>query len=142
MFILAPIRKGHLRCTVLNNPTTTPLLVKFKITLLLVLSFIGMAAFFPSVVCRFECSGPATLTNLIHLGAYIWNFDKSVSDYCLKWHNEMSCGVSSIKMTFIRSNCSNFILRLGISNTYQSLIPLAPIPAPSKYSEYKRRSYP
>ena len=136
------MRKGHLRCTVLNSPTTTPLPVKFKITLLLVLSFIGMTTFCPSVVCHFECSGLATLTNLIHLRAYIWNFDKSGSDYCLKWHNEMSCGVSSIKMTFICSNGSNFILRLGISNTYQSLIPPAPIPAPSKYSEYKRRSYP
>ena len=136
------MRKGHLWCTVLNSHTTTPLLVKFKITLLLVLSFIGMTTFCPSVVCRFECNGPATLTNLIHLGTYIWNFDKSVSDYCLKWHDEMSCGVSSIKITFICSNGSNFILRLGISNTYQSLISPAPIPAPSKYSEYKRRSYP
>ena len=84
-------RKGHLRCTVLDNSTTTPLLVKFKITLLLVLSSIGMATFCLLVVRRFACSAPTAPKNLIHLRAYIWNFDKWGSDYCLKWHNKMSC---------------------------------------------------
>ena len=89
-----PIRKGHLRCTVLDNPTAAPLLVKFKITLPLVLSSTGMATFYPSMVHRFAYSAPTAPTNLIHLRAYIWNFDKWGSDYCLKWHNEMSCGSS------------------------------------------------
>ena len=106
VFISAPIRKGHLRCTVLNNPTATPLLVKFKITLLLVLSSIGMATFCLSVVRHFACSAPTAPTNLTHLRAYYGILINGVQ--IIVWNGTMRwvVGVTSTKVTFI---CSKWV---------------------------------
>ena len=58
--------------------------------------------------------------------AYIWNFDKWGSDYCLKWQNKISCG-SSLYQGDIHS------LQMGQISSLD-LVSLAPISLYSSYS--------